>query len=197
MTLSKKDQLKTKRYRRRKCKVCKEWFRPENENQPICMTAECSIPWAKEKKAKEQKKAARESKQQTLSKQKKRTQDTCNSYVRKRDNLKRLPCISCGYIWISPEIGRKQDAGHYKTVKARSDLRFNEDNIHLQCNLCNVHEGGGLHPGYRPNMIKRIGVERVEILESNNVPRSYSYEDLVEIEAMFKQKEKELDNERA
>jgi len=190
MTYSKVDQLKTKRYRKRKCKTCKEWFRPDNEDQKICMTPECSIPFAKEKIAQEKRKAAKESRQNTLSKLKKRAESACNSYVVKRDQG--YPCISCGYIWATPNVGRAQHAGHWKSVSERQDLRYNENNIHLQCDHCNVHKGGGLHSGYRPNLIKRIGTEKVEQLESNNVPRKYSEEDLREIEKHYKHKKEML-----
>jgi len=190
MNISKADQLSTKRYRKRKCKTCKEYFRPENEGQLICMNAECAIPFAKEVIAKENRKAAKKSRQNTIFKLKRRAEIACNRYIVKRDQG--YPCISCGYIWVSPNVGRGQQAGHWKSVGERQDLRYNEDNIHLQCDRCNLHKGGGIHPGYRPNLVKRVGLEKVEQLESNNVPRKYSEDDLREITKHYKQKKEML-----
>jgi len=188
--ISKSDQLNTKRYRKRKCKTCSTWFRPENEGQPICMKAECAIPFAREVIAKEKRKAATESKQNTIAKLKKRAEASCNPYILKRDQG--YPCISCGYIWATPNSGRAQHAGHYKSVGERPDIRYNEDNIHLQCDQCNMFKGGGLHPGYRPNLIKRIGIDKVEALESNNVPRKYCEDDLREIAKHYKYKKEQI-----
>jgi len=190
MTYSKADQLKTKRHRKRKCKSCREWFRPDREGQEVCTKEECAVAYGKVQYFKQRRKEAKESKQNSRSKLKKRAEEACNHYIRKRDEG--LPCISCGYIWVSPEIGRKQNAGHYQSVGKRSDLRYNELNIHLQCEQCNTHLSGNAVP-YRDNLIKKIGDERVEMLESNNVPRSYSDEELRGIENLYKKKLKDLE----
>jgi hypothetical protein len=73
-------------------------------------------------------------------------------------------CISCGTK--NPNI--QYCAGHYLSRGARGDLRFNEDNVHLQCNKrCNLELSGNALP-YRVNLIKKIGIDRVEALELNN-----------------------------
>jgi len=192
--MTKDEQLKTNKLRKRKCKTCREWFRPENEVQRTCMTAECSMPFSQENAAKERRKAATESKQNTRSKLKARAEKACNSYIRARDNKAKQPCISCGYIWVAPDIGRKQNAGHYESVAKRADLRYNEDNIHLQCEPCNTSLSGNLIP-YRVNLIKKIGLETLLNLEENNTPRKYEDDELRAIEAHYKKKEKELEDE--
>lgn len=80
-----------------------------------------------------------------------------NKYIRLRD--KNDPCISCG------EANRTFHAGHYVAVGAKYGLRFNEDNVHKQCSRCNTFLHGNLI-NYRKNLIKKIGVDRVEALEN-------------------------------
>ena len=86
-------------------------------------------------------------------------QAAVNAFVRARDAGK--PCISCG----RPDDGQHQrHAGHWKTTKARPDIRFDPANIHAQCYQCNVHGGGGIHPGYLPELTARIGNLEVDRL---------------------------------
>ena len=48
---------------------------------------------------------------------------------------------------------------------------------------------------YRINLIKKIGLDKVEWLEGQHEPKKYTCEDLKEIELKYKQKLKELLNE--
>lgn len=198
--MTKKQQLNTNRMRKRKCEVCREWFRPDVPDEgckpAVVCSPECAIPFAKEKRAKEIRKTKQNTRQQDLSLRKEAAQKATNAYIRARDNKERRPCISCGYIWITPNIGRIQHAGHYESIAKRSDLRYNEDNIHLQCEVCNngAKLSGNL-AAYRVGLVKKIGVNRVLDLEENNVPRKYSIEELKEIEAYYKQKLKDLEDE--
>ena len=71
-------------------------------------------------------------------------------------------------------------------------IRFDEDNIHNQSIYCNQYQGGN-SDDYRGNLIKKIGLERVERLESmkgGTVKRTAS--DYMEIEKHYKQKLKTL-----
>lgn len=116
-------------------------------------------------KAKQDRAEHRERKKaiETIGKVLKRVQRACNEFIKERDWHQ--PCISCG----RPNDGQhKRDAGHYKAVGkgGGSPVRFHVDNIHMQCSIeCNVHGGGGNHPGYRPNLVLRIGEERVRAVE--------------------------------
>jgi hypothetical protein len=76
----------------------------------------------------------------------KKTQTIVNAYVRKRDEGK--PCISCG------QPGNQ--AGHYFSAGQYSALRFDPDNIHLQCTRCNLFLSGNLIE-YGMGLIKRYG----------------------------------------
>lgn len=50
-------------------------------------------------------------------------------------------CISCGTT--NPNI--QYAAGHFRTTKAAGNLRFNEDNVHTQCNYrCNSVLAGNI-----------------------------------------------------
>ena len=72
-----------------------------------------------------------------------------------------LGCVSCDK---PKDWGGQWHAGHYKTVGARPDLRFNEKNCHKQCSVCNNHLSGNL-AAYRIELINRIGIAAVEELE--------------------------------
>lgn len=76
-------------------------------------------------------------------------------FIRERD--KDQPCISCGKR-TTLQAGHFYSAGHYPA------LEFNEDNVHGQCLQCNYHLHGNL-VHYREHLQKKIGSERVEILE--------------------------------
>lgn len=157
----------------RMCKAegCRCRFVAQKPNEWWC-SPECGARLAMEKMAKARAKKARQERVDNLKRRRaieplgkllRRVQRAFNEYVRERDW--NLPCISCG----RPNDGRhKRDAGHYKAVGSGggSPVRFHEDNCHAQCSVnCNVHGGGGNHPGYRPNLVARIGEERVREVE--------------------------------
>jgi len=86
---------------------------------------------------------------------KKKAGDVFRAWIRNRDKGNR--CISCG-AW------EPSDAGHFYPAGTVPALEFDEDNVHLQCRKCNFYESANLHH-YRPNLIKKIGLERVERLD--------------------------------
>jgi hypothetical protein len=90
----------------------------------------------------------------------KEAQREFNKFIRLRDA--ELPCVSC----LRNHSGQYQ-AGHYKTVGAHPELRFNEDNCHKQCAPCNNHLSGNI-AHYRPNLIDIIGQSRVDALDYNS-----------------------------
>jgi len=87
----------------------------------------------------------------------KRAQQVFNKWIRERDKFE--PCISCGQY-------KELQVGHYVPVKGGSYLRFHEDNVHGECAGCNGFDDFHL-VGYRKNLIKKIGIEKVEWLEAN------------------------------
>lgn len=115
----------------------------------------------------------------------KEAQAIFNSYIRERD--KDLPCISCGRTTGS------WDAGHYRSIGSCQELRFDELNVHKQDVFCNQFNSGNLI-NYRLGLIKKIGLEKVEWLESFHQPKKYTIEEIVEIKRIYKIKLKELKN---
>ena len=132
----------------------------------------------------------------------KKAQSAFNSFIRKRDEL--LGCISCDRTneevmatdgW---KVGGAWDCGHFLTRGGFPELRFEELNAHKQCKTCN---GGSNHYAkkarlvsecYRVNLIKKIGLDKVEWLEGPHEPKKYTIEELKEIEQEYKRKLKEL-----
>lgn len=108
-----------------------------------------------------------------------------NAWIRARDAGK--PCISCGTT-----ANVQYAAGHYRTVKACPELRFEPLNVHLQCNRnCNMGKSGAI-VDYRIELVKRIGAELVEWLEGKHEPKRYTIEDLKAITAEYRAKTREL-----
>lgn len=171
----------------RLCKVCKSEYIPSMTTQKVCGLA-CAIKIAQDKEAKKARKqhikAKKELKDNDRSFQLKKTQQIFNKYIRLRDDA--LPCISCGRFHEG-----QYHAGHYRTVGANPELRFDDGNCFKQCSPCNNHLSGNL-VNYRINIIARHGLELVERLEGSHEPKRYTIKELKEIQVLYKQKIKEL-----
>lgn len=180
------------------CKACKGKFTPVRQMQAVC-DLKCAALHAEnlrvKREASEAKRVRKETKQKlesirTLKEWLKIVERYCNRVVKLRDFYQ--PCISCGTT--NPYI--KYDAGHYRTVKAAPQLRFNLDNIHKQCsNNCNVHLSGNTFH-YRPRLIKKIGIERFEAVENNNAIHRYTIDECKELIVKFKTMIKELEQQQ-
>ena len=184
----------------KKCRSCKQPFTPTRTLQVAC-SLPCALDVAQEKrltasKRTEKAKAASDRKEVRKGRERLKTlrdllaeaQAWCNKYVRFRDGNK---CISCG----TTKPGIQYCAGHFRSRGAASHLRFNLDNIHVQCNkYCNSALSGNIS-AYRPALIEKIGLDRVLALENDNEPHKFTSEEAKEIKASFKLKLKELDHE--
>ena len=184
--LNKSDQLsknKPKKFRVRKCKECKRWFTPERERQEVCneICAELYLPT---KMAKDKRKAIKQFRETDKAVLIKVAQQVFNKYIRKRDEL--LPCISCGHTG-----NRQRHAGHFRPTGRNAQLRFNEDNCHSQCSICNNHLSGNLVQ-YRDALTIKIGTARVAMLEKNNTPKNYTVSELQDLIKTYKEKYKKL-----
>lgn len=112
------------------------------------------------------------------------------------------PCISCDRIEseiIAMGVMQSQvwQAGHYITRGSSPALAFVKDNVHKQCCICNgtPEYNGGAHnvtKRYRVNLIKKIGIKRVEKLEGPQEPARLRLDDYKAIEKEYKLKRKEL-----
>ncbi len=169
----------------KKCRICHEKYTPRNSLH-ICCSPSCAYKYAtrqserkKKREEAEQRKAwnKRKADVKPLSHWMNMTQRVFNDYIRARDGD---ICISCGST-----TAVSYHAGHYRTTAAASQLRFNEDNVNSQCAACNTHHSGNIGP-YRINLINKIGLQRVEELESDNQPHRYTREELERIRARYR-----------
>jgi hypothetical protein len=178
---------------KRKCGFCKNYFNKESMLTANNIIMFCCLDHMakhgyqnKDKGAKikhtAQKKALKDN---DKSLRVKCAQQAFNAFIRTRDNG--LGCVSCDK---DKDWQGQWHAGHYKTTKARPDIRFNEDNCHKQCSICNNHLSGNIGE-YTPKLIDRIGQDRFLALGLNKV-RRYTCEELKEIELTYKRKLKEL-----
>lgn len=162
--------------KRMKCK-CGNEFEPLYRNgllmSKLCFS--CLVLKGKQKRNQlwRKEKSELKTKLKTHSEWLKELQKVFNSYIRKRDLNQ--PCISCERPLIN-----KFDAGHFFTVGAYPNLRFNEDNVHGQCVYCNQHKHGNINE-YAIGIVKRIGTERYEkLLSDRNKPLNLSTEEIKE-----------------
>lgn len=86
----------------------------------------------------------------------KKAQDIFNAWIRNRD--KDACCITCGRYQID-------HACHFYPAGQFSALRFDEDNVHGGCLQCNYYKHGNLN-FYRMHILKRIGADKLAILDS-------------------------------
>jgi len=174
------------------CKApgCEVKFTPTfNTTQQVC-SPYCSVVltnYQKEqkrlKKNRAERKAFNENDPTYLKKQ---AEKAFNAFIRLRDQDQ--PCISCD---AAPGTYRLT-AGHYRTKGAAGHLRFNEDNVHGQCWFnCNKNRSGNITE-YRPRLVAKIGCERVEAIETNNVQHEWTIDELRGIIAHYRQKTKDL-----
>ena len=188
-----------KKPKKKKCKNCLSFFIPDRLMQTTC-GFECAIEYSNKPKVqkkyiidkhRELKKEFKENDKGTLLKL---AQMTFNKYIRTRDSKVTNKCISCNYTWGGLNHQRQAHASHYISTSKSRLLRFNEDNVHLSCQICNTHLSGNLAE-YRIRLIEKIGLEKVEKLErlaNNNEPCRYSVEDYKKIIDTYKQKIKDL-----
>ncbi|OCG59004.1 recombination protein NinG [Gilliamella sp. Nev3-1] len=173
--------------KQKKCKNCGKKFALFNSLAKVC-SIDCAIQYAKDNRVQEQTriKLTRITKEKikTRSEHLRKAQTAFNAFIRERD--KNEPCISCGRYHTG-----QYHAGHYRSVGACPELRFCELNVHKQCSACNNHKSGNIIE-YRINLVKKIGVEKVEWLEGYHDPKKYTIEQIKQIKVEYKEKLKEL-----
>lgn len=178
----------SKKPRPKKCRntACRSEFVPARPLQTACSVA-CAIALtqaAKARQSREQDRQERTARRvareriKTKSDYLRETQAAFNEWIRERD--RDLPCISCGRHHQG-----QWHAGHYRTVGANPELRFNPLNVHKQCAPCNNHKSGDI-VNYRINLVERIGADQVEWLEGHHEPKRYTIEELKAMKASFR-----------
>ncbi|WP_387468445.1 recombination protein NinG [Photorhabdus sp. RM323S] len=195
-----------KKLRIRKCNECCKEYQPVRQFQNTC-SIECAAAKGGKDRKKKQELAERELKkkqQQELAEKKDKlkarrlavkplsyfksqAQQAFNAFIRERD--RDLPCISCERF----HEGQYQ-AGHYLTIKAHPELRFDEDNVHKQCAPCNNHLSGNII-NYKPRLIEKIGQERFDRLMSHHALQKLKRDDYEQIRDYYKDKLRSLSND--
>ena len=120
--------------------------------------------------------------------------DKVQSYVNKYIRLRDLQivdgkiigaCISCENQWVvqtysnnSIMNGRQWHAGHYFNTDQYESVRFDEDNIHLQCNRCNHYKSGN-KTMFKDGLLRKIGDDRFDSLQlRKNIIHKYQFNEL-------------------
>lgn len=174
-----------KQLKQKKCRVCKALFNPYRSTQVVCNYL-CAQLYADELNRKKElkdwkiKKAKMKEDLMSLSDWLKIAQIHFNTYIRQRD--KDQLCISCQ----KPPL--KKNAGHFFNANNHYSVRFDERNVHLQCEHCNTFLSGNLIP-YRENLIKKIGVQEFEDLSKiANETRKFNIQEVKELINIYKNK---------
>ena len=165
-----------------RCKNCKNKFEPIRFNHKYCLKDECIKVFVAEVKEKTWKETKTRMKNDLKTTQDwlKEAQTIFNKYIRLRDMG--LLCISCN------TIPKKKNAGHYFSSGGHSNVRFDEDNVHLQCEHCNTFLSGNLL-NYQIGIEKRIGADKlIELQGKAHLEKRWSVDELKEIIKKYKTK---------
>lgn len=183
----------------KKCRMCSSVFVPQRSMQFAC-SPKCGQAWAEKLKAQKQAralKAERKSMKERAIKLKTRrewiaeAQTAVNKVARLRDLLAGHGCISCG-ARPQQKFGGTMDAGHYRSVGSAAHMRYFLPQINAQCTRCN-RELGGSAVNYRKGLIERIGINRVEEIESMQWTAKWSVEYLQRLKKVMQKKARRLE----
>ncbi|AZF05634.1 recombination protein NinG [Pseudomonas sp. R5-89-07] len=185
----------------KKCKnpACGNSFPPQRLGQAVC-SPKCGLAIKDVNQAKARKSLAqverreikvRKEKLKSRADHLREAQAAVNAYVRLRDAY--LPCISCDSTPNDNDLmtGSRWDAGHYRSVGACPELRFEPLNIHRQCVKCNRNLSGNAVE-YRIRLVSRIGAEKVAWLEGLHPAYKYTIEEIKAIKAEYRAMTREL-----
>lgn len=175
------------------CKACGEKFAPMfNTTQVVC-SPRCALAHAPQNHEKARKAIAqrdrreiqvRKEKLKSRAEHLREAQNAFNEWIRLRDAER--PCVSCGRYHEG-----QYHAGHYRSLGANPELRFEPLNVWKQCAPCNTHLSGNL-VNYRLSLLQLIGGQQVEWLEGPHQPCKYTVEEIKTIKAEYRAKTREL-----
>jgi len=156
----------------------------------------CALEQTRMKAAQKAAKAARDDRKatrvkldalRTLPELKALAQKAFNGWIRARDAGK--PCISCGKALDG--TANTTDCGHFRSVGSAPHMRYIEENAAGQCKKCNRYLSGNVVE-YRKGLIERIGLERVEEIETDQTLRKHSKQDLIDMAKHYNAEAKRL-----
>lgn len=192
-----RTSIKPKPLKKRKCRMCPNVFIPFRSTATVCSPA-CAEAWSAKQRAAKEARAKRDDrkslrdrmeKAKTRGEHLRELQAAFNAWIRARDAGQ--PCISCGRFHQG-----QWHAGHYRSVGSEPALRFEPDNVHLQCAPCNTHLSGNLIP-YRVNLIKKIGADRVDWLEGPHSAKKLTIAEIQEMKAFYRAEVRRMKKEAA
>lgn len=190
-------------FHRTRCKHCKGHLTPERPSQIVHL--ECVEAWTLAQAAKREREEAKRARAAAkverveIRKRKEAIKTVPDlikdadrafaAFIRERDRQAGHACISSGrpLDWS----GNAVDAGHYRSRGAASHLRYHEDNCHAQSKHDNQYKAGNV-VDYRIGLIARIGLARVEVLETDNTSHKWERDELKEKTATYRRKLREL-----
>lgn len=177
----------------RKCCMCKT-SEVANVFAKLCTNIDCVIAYGNREREKRIKKenakiARAEREDRTRRKEALKSRSDWLKDVQYWFNrMRRLQDLKAGHLCIScqnPNPNVKINAGHYLSVGSHPELRFEPLNVHLQCEHCNTYKSGN-QAAYRPRLIERIGLDKVEWLEGPHKPKKYTVDDCKRMIAEYK-----------
>lgn len=175
---------------------CNAEFIPRASTQKVCSMG-CAMKYTKDEKERKALQENRKRKQalKTRSDYMKDAQKAFNQYIRTRDAME--SCISCGRAGKAAKsiTGGYWDCGHYFSVGAHPELRFDERNAHKQCKECNNNYSGN-SLNYKKRLIEKWGQEAYDKFEAEayqTPPKKYSIDDLKEIIKTYRAKAREAE----
>ena len=198
--------LAIKQPKAKSCKnpACRASFVPQRLEQAVCnYTCGLAIKEVNQEKARKslaqverREIKVRKEKLKSRADHLREAQAAVNEFVRLRDA--HLPCISCDSMPSDHDLitGSRWDAGHYRSVGACPELRFEPLNIHRQCVKCNRNLSGNAVE-YRIRLVKRIGADKVDWLEGPHSARKYTVDEIKTIKTDYRALTKELKREAA
>lgn len=177
--------------------ACRASFVPQRLGQAVC-SPKCALATVEAQKTKEKKSLALADRREIKVRKEalksrgdhmREAQQAFNEYIRARDQAAGHLCISSGkpLDWS----GNAVDAGHYRSVGSAPHLRFDERNCHAQSKQDNRFLSGNA-VDYRIGLIARIGQEAVDALESDQIVRKYTVDEIKAIKAEYRAKTREL-----
>ena len=119
--------------------------------------------------------------------------DIFSRYIRLRDAMPSgyVRCISCGRIKKFSDV----DCGHYHSRRHMA-TRWDEDNCNAQCRYCNRFLADQL-VGYRDGLIKKIGIQRFELLNVKaHQTKKWSEYELNVLIGYYREKVRELEEQK-
>ncbi|WP_025110107.1 recombination protein NinG [Pseudomonas sp. H1h] len=193
--LQRKTPLRSGAPRRKRCPECRMMFVPARNGQAVCGEIKCAIAYGQSERGRaiagkalaevgRREIKVRKEKLMSRADHLREAQAAFNEWVRLRDADR--PCISCGR-----HHDGQYHAGHYRSVGANPELRFEPLNVWKQCAPCNTHLSGNL-VNYRISLLQGIGAEKVEWLEGPHESRKYTVEEIKTIKAEYRAKNREL-----